>query len=94
MALAFSLEQLCAVVDPIRVEGSTTAELSNIASLDSAREGDLAFLGNEKYHAQVASCNASAILVPADYAGSAPKETVCMQEEISTSRFTMRLGMG
>ena len=74
MALAFSLEQLCAVVDPIRVEGSTTAELSNIASLDSAREGDLAFLGNEKYHAQVASCNASAILVPADYAGSAPKE--------------------
>lgn len=74
MALAFSLEQLCAVVDPVRVEGSTTAELSNIASLDSAREGDLAFLGNEKYHAQVASCNASAILVPADYAGSAPKE--------------------
>lgn len=74
MALAFTLEQLCNVVAPIKVEGTTTTPLSNIASLDSAKEGDLAFLGNEKYHAQVATCRASAILVPADYSGSAPAE--------------------
>lgn len=74
MALAFSLEQLCNVIDPIRVEGSTTDSLSNIGALDSAAPGDLAFLGNEKYHAQVADCRASAILVPADYVGSSPKE--------------------
>lgn len=74
MALAFSLEQLCNVISPIRVEGSTTAALSGIGALDSAKEGDLAFLGNEKYHAQVATCKASAILVPADYTGSAPAE--------------------
>lgn len=74
MALAFSLEQLCNVVDPIRVEGSTTVPLSNIGALDSAKPGDLAFLGNDKYHAQVATCEASAILVPADYVGSSPKE--------------------
>lgn len=74
MALAFSLEQLCNVIDPIKVEGTTTTPLSNIGSLDSAQAGDLAFLGNEKYHAQVASCKASAILVPADYTGSAPAE--------------------
>lgn len=74
MALAFSLEQLCNVIEPIKVEGTTTTPLSNIGSLDSARPGDLAFLGNEKYHAQVATCKASAILVPADYTGSAPAE--------------------
>ena len=74
MSLAFTLEQLCNVIDPIKIEGSTTALLSNIGSLDSAKEGDLAFLGNPKYHAQVASCRASAILVPADYVGSAPAE--------------------
>lgn len=74
MALAFTLEQLCNVVAPIKVEGTTTAPLSNLASLDSAKEGDLSFLGNEKYHAQVATCRASAILVPADYTGSAPAE--------------------
>lgn len=74
MALAFSLEQLCNVIDPIRVEGSTTTPLSNIGALDSAKPGDLAFLGNEKYRPQVADCEASAILVPADYTGSSPKE--------------------
>ena len=74
MALAFSLEQLCNIVAPIKVEGTTTASLSNLASLDSAKEGDLSFLGNEKYHAQVATCRASAILVPADYTGSVPAE--------------------
>ena len=74
MALAFTLEQLCNVIDPIKIEGSTSTPLSNIGALDSAKEGDLAFLGNDKYHAQVAECNASAILVPADYTGSSPKE--------------------
>lgn len=74
MALAFSLEQLCNVIDPIKVEGNTTTPLSNIGALDSATDGDLAFLGNEKYTAQVATCNASAILVPANYTGSSPKE--------------------
>ncbi|MBQ9758851.1 MAG: UDP-3-O-(3-hydroxymyristoyl)glucosamine N-acyltransferase, partial [Opitutales bacterium] len=74
MALAFTLEQLCNVIDPIKVEGNTSTPLSNIGALDSATEGDLAFLGNDKYHAQVAECNASAILVPADYTGSSPKE--------------------
>jgi len=74
MALAFTLEQLCNVIDPIKIEGATTIPLSNIGALDSAKEGDLAFLGNEKYHAQVATCKASAILVPADYTGSSPAE--------------------
>lgn len=72
MALAFSLEQLCNVISPLKVEGSTTAQISNLAALDSAQEGDISFLGNEKYHPQVATCRASVILVPADYEGSSP----------------------
>lgn len=74
MDLAFSLEQLCNVIAPIKVEGSTTTPLSNIGALDSAKPGDLAFLGNPKYSGQVPDCAASAILVPADYSGSTPKE--------------------
>ncbi len=74
MALAFSLEQLCNVVEPTKIEGKTEDLLSGIASLESAQKGDLAFLGNDKYVAQVATCKASAILVPEDYSGSVPAE--------------------
>ncbi len=74
MAIEFSLEQLCNVIDPIKTEGQTTDLLSGIGSLDTAKPGDLAFLENPKYHAQVATCKASAILVPADYTGSSPAE--------------------
>lgn len=73
MAISISLEQLCNGIDPIKVVGSTTDALGNIGSLESAITGDLAFLGNRKYDALVKDCNASAILVPADYHGSEPK---------------------
>ncbi len=74
MSISFSLEQLCNVIDTVKIEGSTTDMLSGIASLDTAKPGDLAFLDNPKYHAQVADCKASAILVPADYKGPGPAE--------------------
>jgi UDP-3-O-[3-hydroxymyristoyl] glucosamine N-acyltransferase len=44
--------------------------IKGIASLLKAKAGDLSFLGNKKYKGQVASSQASLILVPTDYLGT------------------------
>ena len=57
--------------DSSALEGTFAEPLTGIATLDEAEAGDLAFLGNRKYHARVPTSNAGLILVPADYEGSA-----------------------
>ncbi len=52
-----------------RVEGSAAQPVSGIAALKQAKVGDLAFLGNLKYKADVAVCGASVILLPEDFQG-------------------------
>jgi UDP-3-O-[3-hydroxymyristoyl] glucosamine N-acyltransferase len=69
MQLAFSAAEIAAIVQPLSVKGSTTATVRGIASLGSARAGDLSFLGNPKYKPEVATTAASIVLLPADYAG-------------------------
>jgi UDP-3-O-[3-hydroxymyristoyl] glucosamine N-acyltransferase len=44
--------------------------IKGIASLQKAKTGDLSFLGNKKYKGQVASSQASLILVPTDFSGT------------------------
>ena len=43
--------------------------LAGIASMEKAREGDLAFLGNPKYRSQVSESQATLILLPRDFEG-------------------------
>lgn len=69
MQVAYRPEDIAAIVGPQRTAGATTATIRDIASLQSARAGDLSFLGNAKYRAEVASTAASLVLVPVDYAG-------------------------
>ena len=69
MQLAFSAADLAAIVQPLSVKGTTDAVVRGIASLGSARSGDLSFLGNPKYKADVPASAASFILLPPDYAG-------------------------
>ena len=69
MQLAFSAAEIAAIVQPLSVKGSTTATVRGIASLGSARAGDLSFLGNPKYKTEVATTTASLVLLPPDYAG-------------------------
>lgn len=69
MQLAFSASDIAAIVQPLSVKGSTAATLRGIASLGSARPGDLSFLGNPKYKTEVAATAASLVLLPPDYAG-------------------------
>ena len=64
----YTFEQIVALVNPSKIQGTTDATIfKNIASLDKATEGDISFLGNLKYKAEVFSSKASLILVPNSY---------------------------
>jgi UDP-3-O-[3-hydroxymyristoyl] glucosamine N-acyltransferase len=69
MHVSYSPEEIAAIVSPQRTAGRTTQKIRDIASLKSAQPGDLSFLGNSKYRAEVAVSRASLVLVPLDYAG-------------------------
>jgi len=69
MQLSLSLGEVAAIVGAIEVRGATARAITGIGALDTAEPGDLSFLGNPKYKAQVAETKASVVLVPRDYAG-------------------------
>ncbi len=50
-------------------EGNGELEITAMASLLEAREGDISFLANQKYLAQMKETNATAVLVSADFQG-------------------------
>ncbi len=49
------------------LEGDGAIEITSVAGLGEASEGDISFLSNPKYAAQVASTKASAVIVPNDW---------------------------
>ena len=70
MQVSFTQAEVAAITHPSRTEGATAEFLRGIASLGSAKAGDISFLGNAKYKATVASSRASVVLVPPDYDGA------------------------
>lgn len=69
MQVAFSPADIIAIAQPKAVRGATSETIRSLASLKTAGPGDLSFLGNAKYKAEVAATRASLVLLPADYAG-------------------------
>ena len=69
MRIAYTVDELLRLVGEGRVSGQSAQPVGGIASLKQAQAGDLAFLGNLKYKADVPGCKASVILLPEDYAG-------------------------
>jgi len=69
MQLSYTSAEITAIVQPRASRGATAATIRGIAALQAARPGDLSFLGNPKYKAEVARTQASVVLVPPDYAG-------------------------
>lgn len=70
MAFVFSLQQIHEILSTdVESVGSFSGDITGIASLSTAEEGELSFLGNHKYHNQVKSSRASVILLPKDYRG-------------------------
>ncbi len=58
------------------VEGDATVQISHLASLSEAQEGDLSFLSNKKYADQMASTRATAVIVPEDWQGDCPAKAL------------------
>ncbi len=69
MQLSYTPDEIAAIVQPRASRGATAATIHGIAALGPAGAGDLSFLGNPKYRAEVGHTRASVVLVPPDYAG-------------------------
>ena len=81
MQVAYTPEEIAAIVGAQRTAGRSTRPVTDIASLAAARPGDLSFLGNAKYRAQVATSAASVLLLPLDYAGEPGLDQVFLHVE-------------
>jgi len=69
MEFSLNATEIATIVQATSIRGATSDVLKGIASLESARTGDLSFLGNPKYKLEVATTAASVVLLPLDYAG-------------------------
>ena len=73
MQVSFAPAEIEAVVKPRETRGATTESVRGVSALATAAAGDLTFLGNAKYKAEVKTTRASVVLLPADYEGT-PQE--------------------
>lgn len=69
MLVSFTSADIIALLKPSATRGSTVETIRGLASLSSAQPGDLSFLGNPKYKAEVVASRASVLLLPPDYVG-------------------------
>ena len=69
MLLSFSAAEIAAIIGNHDRRGATAETIRGIATLAEAAPGDLAFLGNAKYKAEVANSRASVILLPKGFSG-------------------------
>ncbi len=69
MQVSFSAAEITAITAARAQRGGTSETIRGIAALTDAAPGDLSFLGNAKYKAEVALSRASIVLLPADFAG-------------------------
>jgi UDP-3-O-[3-hydroxymyristoyl] glucosamine N-acyltransferase len=68
MQFQFSVEELRKIVQPIHAMGNFQGNITQIASLQEAQIGALSFLANSKYSRDVATSQASLLLLPEKFA--------------------------
>ncbi|MBK8857642.1 MAG: UDP-3-O-(3-hydroxymyristoyl)glucosamine N-acyltransferase [Opitutaceae bacterium] len=86
MQISFTPAEIIKLVEPGRTCGATGDQISGIGALTVAGRGEISFLGNPKYRAEVANCRASIILLPLDYEGDpAPGQLHLMVEHPSAA---------
>ncbi len=69
MQVSFTPADIAALTSPQSTRGATVEPIRGLAALADAGPGDLSFLGNPKYKAEVATTRASLVLLPADFVG-------------------------
>lgn len=94
MKLVFTPAEISTLVQPSASRGATQQPVRGLAALGSAQPGDLSFLGNAKYKAEVASTRASVVLVPVDYDGDPAPDQLFLHVEnpsVGIARICARL---
>ena len=69
MQVSFTAAEIIDIAQPSEVRGATSDIIQSVGSLKQAIAGDLTFLGNPKYKADVAGTYGSIVLLPLDYEG-------------------------
>jgi UDP-3-O-[3-hydroxymyristoyl] glucosamine N-acyltransferase len=69
MQVQFSAAEITAITQPSSSRGETQESIRGLAALGDAKAGDLSFLGNARYKTQVATSQASLLLLPKDFVG-------------------------
>lgn len=69
MQVSFSTADIAEITQPKSTRGTTTETIRGLAGLADAGPGDLSFLGNAKYKAEVGASRASVVLLPTGFAG-------------------------
>ncbi len=69
MQVQLTAAEIATLTDAKSQRGATAAVVRGLAALAEAGPGDLTFLGNAKYKADVPATRASVVLLPADYSG-------------------------
>ncbi len=94
MQLSFTSDEIAAIVQARAARGATTLMIEGISALRTARPGDLSFLNQAKYKADVASTHASVVLIPPNYVGE-PKANQCLlvvdQPSVALARLCARI---
>src|SRR5437868_3622850 len=86
MQVSFTAAEIAAITRPKTSRGETTDAIRGIAALREAAAGDVSFLGNAKYKADVAATKASVVLLPADFSGEpAPNQLHLLVENPSAA---------
>lgn len=77
----FHLEELRELLQPLRETGTYEGEIRGIATLAEAAAGNLSFLGNVKYRADVAKTAASVVLVSPAFEGEPKDQQIFFEVE-------------
>ncbi len=77
--MKYPVKDIITIFENAEVQGDTSVELSGIASLEKATPTDLSFLGNKKYSSDVPTTKAGAVLLPRNYNGTLPENSVIIR---------------
>lgn len=88
--MKFTIGQIARLINA-KVEGSEKDSVSNVAKIEEAKAGDIAFLSNPKYEQYLYSTNASAVIVSEKLELKNPVNTTLLRVEDPYTGFTILL---
>lgn len=89
MQVHLSIEDIREILPEARWEGNGPGVLTGVASLQSARAGDLTFLAHKRHGGELAGSTAAAILLPKAFAGTLPGGCWAIRVEHPSLAFAM-----